>query len=253
MKKPKCRLNDGEGNVSKIIARVLKTLKNAGQNEKADEFRTNAVWSVNEILALCADYVEIEYQESALQLKEMKTNRSKLKTGWKVFKVYIEGNRTVLSSAMGRGKLTCYDPGKLIRRESRCGPFAVFRDRRSARKFADGLNRENELVVEDYQRDLPRLVFKVQFLPSKEHTLYYVHKWPGGSPIHVLRSANPGVVFKGRFGKYENVGLGLKDHQRFVKYPRGTCFADAVYLPWSSVQGSKRPRWEESAQLKGGA
>ncbi|MCJ7784160.1 MAG: hypothetical protein MUP41_09510 [Desulfobacterales bacterium] len=62
MDKPKCRLIGEDGNVFNIIGRVLKALKKAGQDDKANEFQTKAMTcrSYAEVLNLCGDYVEIE-------------------------------------------------------------------------------------------------------------------------------------------------------------------------------------------------
>jgi hypothetical protein len=59
--KPVCRLVGTDGNVFSIIARVSKTLKEAGLPERADEFTEKAfsAHSYNEVLLACFDYVEI--------------------------------------------------------------------------------------------------------------------------------------------------------------------------------------------------
>ena len=62
MEKPTCNLIGEDGNVFNIIGIVSKTLRKAGQNEKAKEFREKAFKSesYNEVLSLCDEYVEIQ-------------------------------------------------------------------------------------------------------------------------------------------------------------------------------------------------
>lgn len=62
MSKPTVQLVGEDGNVFAIIGRVAKTLKRAGQPEKAQEFRDKAMQagSYDEVLRLCMDYVEVE-------------------------------------------------------------------------------------------------------------------------------------------------------------------------------------------------
>lgn len=62
MDKPTVQLTGEDGNVFSIIGRVSKALKNAGQPEKADEFRKKAMTSesYDAVLRLCMDYVEVE-------------------------------------------------------------------------------------------------------------------------------------------------------------------------------------------------
>jgi hypothetical protein len=59
--KPVCRLVGTDGNVFSIIGRVQRALKDAGQPERASEFvqRAFQARSYDEVLGLCADYVEV--------------------------------------------------------------------------------------------------------------------------------------------------------------------------------------------------
>lgn len=60
--KPVCQLSGEDGNVFSIIGRVSKTLKRAGQYDKAEEFKDKATHahSYDEVLQLCFEYVEVE-------------------------------------------------------------------------------------------------------------------------------------------------------------------------------------------------
>jgi hypothetical protein len=61
-KKPKCKLVGTDGNVFAIIGTVSLTLKRAGLNARAAEFRKKA-WersSYDQVLALCYEYVEVQ-------------------------------------------------------------------------------------------------------------------------------------------------------------------------------------------------
>lgn len=62
MDKPICKLVGEDGNVFGIITRVSQTLKRAGLNDRAVEFRNKAFssGSYDEVLTLCDEYVEIE-------------------------------------------------------------------------------------------------------------------------------------------------------------------------------------------------
>jgi hypothetical protein len=62
MEKPICILTGQEGNVFNIIGLVSRTLKRAGQADKAREFVDRAMKSksYDDVLALCWDYVEVE-------------------------------------------------------------------------------------------------------------------------------------------------------------------------------------------------
>jgi hypothetical protein len=62
MEKPICILTGQDGNVFNIIGLVSRTLKRAGQADKAREFVDRAMKSksYDDVLALCWDYVEVE-------------------------------------------------------------------------------------------------------------------------------------------------------------------------------------------------
>ena len=59
MSKPECELVGTDGNVFAIIGKVSRTLKRAGQPEKAKEFQTKAMkcGSYDEVLILLHSYV----------------------------------------------------------------------------------------------------------------------------------------------------------------------------------------------------
>lgn len=59
--KPPCRLVGTDGNVFSIIGRVRQALREAGQGDRAGEFVRKAFGakSYDEVLALCADYVDV--------------------------------------------------------------------------------------------------------------------------------------------------------------------------------------------------
>lgn len=61
MNKPECELIGQDGNVFFIIGRVIKTLRRAGMNDKADEFdeKYKECESYDEVLQLAMEYVEI--------------------------------------------------------------------------------------------------------------------------------------------------------------------------------------------------
>ena len=60
--KPVCKLVGVDGNVFNIIGVVSKTLKRAGQSDKASEFTAKAFksGSYNEVLTLCFEYVDVK-------------------------------------------------------------------------------------------------------------------------------------------------------------------------------------------------
>ena len=60
--KPVCKLIGEDSNAMAIIGRVSRTLKDAGQKERAREFVQKAMsaGSYDEVLGLCNEYVEIE-------------------------------------------------------------------------------------------------------------------------------------------------------------------------------------------------
>jgi hypothetical protein len=62
MEKPICILTGQDGNVFNIIGLVSRTLKRAGQADKAREFvdRAMKAKSYDDVLALSRDYVEVE-------------------------------------------------------------------------------------------------------------------------------------------------------------------------------------------------
>lgn len=62
MEKPICILTGQDGNVFNVIGLVSRTLKRAGQADKAREFvdRATKSKSYDDVLALCWDYVEVE-------------------------------------------------------------------------------------------------------------------------------------------------------------------------------------------------
>lgn len=62
MNKPICKLIGIDGNVFNIIGLVVKTLKRAGQADKAKEFANRAMQaaSYDDVLVMLSDYVEIE-------------------------------------------------------------------------------------------------------------------------------------------------------------------------------------------------
>jgi hypothetical protein len=59
--KPECQLFGEDGNVFSIIGNVRRTLKRAGQPEKADEFSKRAfdAKSYAEVLGIVEEYVEV--------------------------------------------------------------------------------------------------------------------------------------------------------------------------------------------------
>jgi hypothetical protein len=59
---PVCNLTDCDGNVFAIIGRVCRTLKRAGQADRADEFSAKAVSakSYDAVLQLCFEFVDVE-------------------------------------------------------------------------------------------------------------------------------------------------------------------------------------------------
>lgn len=58
---PACRLVGTDGNVFAIIGRVQRTLREAGQPERAEAFVTRAFQakSYDEVLVLCLEYVDV--------------------------------------------------------------------------------------------------------------------------------------------------------------------------------------------------
>lgn len=61
--KPKCRLIGENGNIFNLMGIVSKTLKEAGEPEKADEMIqriTNEAKSYDEALAMLMEYVDVE-------------------------------------------------------------------------------------------------------------------------------------------------------------------------------------------------
>jgi hypothetical protein len=62
MEKPICILTGQDGNVFNVVGLVSRTLKRAGQADKAREFVDRAMKSksYDDVLALCWDYVEVE-------------------------------------------------------------------------------------------------------------------------------------------------------------------------------------------------
>ncbi len=63
MEKPKCKLVGENGNIFYLIGMASRTLKNAGQPEKAKEMCnkiTSQAKSYEEALVLISEYVEIE-------------------------------------------------------------------------------------------------------------------------------------------------------------------------------------------------
>jgi hypothetical protein len=62
MSKPVCKLLGEEGNVFAIIGRVSATLKRAGLEEQANEFRDKAfnAGSYDEVIQLAMKYTEVE-------------------------------------------------------------------------------------------------------------------------------------------------------------------------------------------------
>jgi hypothetical protein len=62
VEKPICILTGQDGNVFNVIGLVSRTLKRAGQADKAREFVDRAMKSksYDDVLALCWDYVEVE-------------------------------------------------------------------------------------------------------------------------------------------------------------------------------------------------
>ena len=59
--KPVCKLVGTDGNVFSIIGKVSKTLKRAGQQDRAKEFTSKAfkAKSYDEVLAMLFDYVVV--------------------------------------------------------------------------------------------------------------------------------------------------------------------------------------------------
>jgi len=62
MTKPTVKLTGEDGNVFIIIGKVSRALKDAGETVKAKEFTEKSFLasSYNEVLKICAEYVEIE-------------------------------------------------------------------------------------------------------------------------------------------------------------------------------------------------
>ena len=60
MDKPECELVGTDGNVFAVIGKVSKTLKRAGQRERATEFAEKAMncGSYDEVLQLLQEYVD---------------------------------------------------------------------------------------------------------------------------------------------------------------------------------------------------
>jgi len=61
--KPKCRLIGENGNIFNLMGIVSKTLKEAGEPEKADEMLqriTKEAKSYDEVLAMLMEYVDVE-------------------------------------------------------------------------------------------------------------------------------------------------------------------------------------------------
>ena len=61
--KPRCRLIGENGNIFNLMGIVSKTLKEAGESEKAEEMIqriTNQAKSYDEALAMLMEYVDIE-------------------------------------------------------------------------------------------------------------------------------------------------------------------------------------------------
>jgi len=61
--KPKCRLIGENGNIFNLMGIVSRTLKEAGEPEKADEMIrriTNEAESYDEALAMLMEYVDVE-------------------------------------------------------------------------------------------------------------------------------------------------------------------------------------------------
>jgi hypothetical protein len=61
IEKPECRLIGGVGNIFIIIGAVVRTLKRAGQLEKAAELlrRTSECRSYDEVLTFVQEYVDV--------------------------------------------------------------------------------------------------------------------------------------------------------------------------------------------------
>jgi len=61
--KPVCNLKGVDGNIFAVIGHVSKTLRKAGQSDKAVELQTAAfaAGSYHEALALISDYVDITW------------------------------------------------------------------------------------------------------------------------------------------------------------------------------------------------
>lgn len=62
MSKPACQLTGIDGNAYVIIGTVCRALRNAGQDDKAREFKDRAMVSesYDALLQLCFEYVEVE-------------------------------------------------------------------------------------------------------------------------------------------------------------------------------------------------
>ena len=61
--KPKCKVIGEDGNIFNLMGIVSKTLKEAGEHEKADEMVkriTTQAESYDEALAMLMDYVDVE-------------------------------------------------------------------------------------------------------------------------------------------------------------------------------------------------
>jgi len=61
--KPKCKVIGEDGNIFNLMGIVSKTLKEAGEQEKADEMVTRITTqaeSYDEALAMLMDYVDVE-------------------------------------------------------------------------------------------------------------------------------------------------------------------------------------------------
>ncbi len=59
---PKCNLTSTDGNVFAIIAKVTKSLRDAGLKDKSAEFANRAMecGSYDEVLQLCFEFVDVE-------------------------------------------------------------------------------------------------------------------------------------------------------------------------------------------------
>ena len=85
-KKPICKLSGTDGNVFAVIGKVIRTLKNANQEDKAEEFKNKAMssHSYDDVLCLCFDYVDVRGRCETHNCHRNKEQIELMKTGGRV-------------------------------------------------------------------------------------------------------------------------------------------------------------------------